>query len=561
MKKPDKVLDLGSIILFAIPLFTIIMVLYPLAWLLEGMFIGPKGPTLQYLWEPLTDPTIYPYLANTIVLGVTSTAVSILLAIPLAILTVRTDMPHRTFVSDCVILGFLLPDFLYAIAYLILLGPKQGLINRVFMFLLNIDRGFDIFTMQGLVFVTTFGTVPFVYLAVSPTLGRLDRALEDAARIHGGSTIGALLRVSLPLVAPSIGVGALVSFTHAISIYGAPSILTINVATTKIREVLSYPPRFELSSAISFYLIIISSVCAVLYTYWTRIQERYASLSSGWIPPEIIHLGKWKGVAFLAACMVYIFFSILAPFGMLGYTSFTKFWGGALTGFSWQNLTLSNYARILTDAFVMRGVRNSILLAFETATIGTAFGAVLAWISVRLPRRPHIVLLDQIVNLPLGIPSIALGVGLILAYIRPPLVLYATSWILLISYLTKLLPNATRSLAGPIGQIHESLEDASRITGGSWSHTFMRITMPLVKTGLLATWITLFVPSLRELGSSIILVSPGNETLSYVLMITYESVSLEMTACLATITFLVVLAAFIILRRFMHASLVPITTA
>jgi iron(III) transport system permease protein len=160
-----------------------------------------------------------------------------------------------------------------------------------------------------------------------------------------------------------------------------------------------------------------------------------------------------------------------------------------------------------------RAIMNSLVLATVGATLGMLLCVLIAVLSQRT-RLPGHRALDYLSMLPLGFPGVVLAFGLLQAWISPPLVLYGTIWILLVAYITRELPVGVRVASATIVQIHPELEEASRSCGGSWLQTVRLITIPLLKSGILAGWFVLFVAMTRELSASMLLYSPRREVLS-----------------------------------------------
>jgi len=182
--------------------------------------------------------------------------------------------------------------------------------------------------------------------------------------------------------------------------------------------------------------------------------------------------------------------------------------------FRFEQFTLKNYSWVLFDyPITQRAVFNSLMLSIVGATVTILLCAVVSFLSIRT-RLPGRKLLDYLAMLPLGFPGIVIAVGLMQAWMTPPLVLYGTTWILLVAYIARYLPIGVRSTSATLIQIHPELEESSLSSGGNWFQTFRYVTLPLLKPGILAGWILLFVAFMRELSASVLLYSPRNEVLS-----------------------------------------------
>jgi iron(III) transport system permease protein len=181
-----------------------------------------------------------------------------------------------------------------------------------------------------------------------------------------------------------------------------------------------------------------------------------------------------------------------------------------------RNGTLDNYRATLTDPQTLRALRNSLLLGLGTATSVMFVTAIASWMVVKTRWRGRW-LIDGVASLPLVIPGLVVGVALLFVYLRAPVPIYGTIWILFIAYLTRYMPYGMRYASASMYQISDQLEEAAHMSGASWWHTFRRIHLPLIIPGLIAGWVYIVIVSIRELSSSILLYSPGSEVLSVVI--------------------------------------------
>lgn len=541
-----RTLDAGVVLAALASAVVVFIVAYPLAWLFLGPSIEARELKLDYFVRVLTHPRYAWALLNSLIAAGGTMVASVLVGVPLAFFVSRTDLPLAGLVRGFVIASFITPSYLLAFAYVVLLGPNAGLINRVIVALLGLEEApFDVFTMWGLIFVATLEGVPLVFLAATAALESMDGSLENSARILGAGGRKIAATVTLPLIRPAIWAGALLAFISTLSLYGAPAILGIRVVPTEIQALLGYPPRFDLAAGLAVYLMLLSLAGLFAYRRLLRGQASYVTITGKWGPPQQVALGWWKLPVFLF-CLLYLLLAVGFPYLMLGFASLTHAVG---VGLEAGNLTLDNYRYVFTDPLSMRSIRNSLLLGTGAAAVGTLLGLVVACIEVRGERVRGRAALDYAAMLPFGMPSIVLAVGLILAFIRPPLVLYGTMWILLVAYVVKHLPLAVRTCGATLRQVDASLEEASRIVGGSRLRTFWKITVPLARRGAVASAFLIFIPSFRELGASILLTAPMTETVAFAMITAWGAVSFEVTCTLGVITLLITVGLFFVVER------------
>ena len=244
--------------------------------------------------------------------------------------------------------------------------------------------------------------------------------------------------------------------------------------------------------------------------------------------------------------MVLVFIvAIVAPYATLIAVSFSKSWGLDF----WKGLTLANYNFILFDYNVtQRAILNSLGLATVAATIAVLLGAVIGWIDLRT-RIPGRKLLDYAALIPLGLPGIVVAVALIQFWLAMPLALYGTLAILLLAYVGRYIPLGVRAANASLRQIDPSLEESAQILGASWLTTMREITLPLIRPGLFAGWLLVFVPVIQELSASILLFSSSSITLAVAVYNLYETGYIEPVAALAMINMVIIGAAIFVANK------------
>jgi iron(III) transport system permease protein len=423
-----------------------------------------------------------------------------------------------------------------------LFSPNAGLVNQLFRDVLGMPGlTFNVFSMSGLVLVTVPHTFPFVYILAVGALQSVDASYEESAQILGAGTLRTACSITLPLVAPAILSGTLIAFVNAIALFGSQAIIGIpgRVFTlpTRIYALFTYPPQYGLASALS--LIFVAITVTALYLQRAYLAKRsYVTLGGKGVRPRLVELGglRWLVLGF---CVLVFVVAILLPYLTLIAVSFSKSWGLAF----WQNLTLANYRFILFDYDVtQRAILNSLFLAAAAASIAVMIGAVVAWIDLRttMPGRRF---LDYVSLVPLGLPGIVMAVALIEFWLAMPVALYGTLTILLLAYVARYIPLGVRSAGASLRQVDRSLEESARILGASWGFTMREITLPLIRPGLFAGWMLVFVPAIQELSASILLFSSSSITLAVAVYNLYETGHLEPVAALALLNMAIIGAA------------------
>ena len=400
---------------------------------------------------------------------------------------------------------------------------------------------FNIFSMTGLVIVTVMHTFPFVYLLAASALESVDASYEEAAQILGASKLRTAFSITAPLVAPAVLSGTLLAFVNAIALFGSQAIIglpgRIVTLPTRIYALFDYPPEYGLASALSLVFVILT--VAALYLQRSFLAKRsYVTLGGKGSRPQLMELGIFRWVMLGFAVIIFII-AILAPYATLIAVSFSKSWGLEF----WKNLTFANYKFILFEYNVtQRAIVNSLMLATAAATIAVFLGVIMGWIDLRT-RIPGRKVLDYASLIPLGLPGIVVAVALIQFWLAMPVALYGTLTILLLAYVGRYLPLGVRAANASLRQVDPSLEESAQILGATWTTTMREVTLPLIRPGLFAGWLLVFVPVIQELSASILLFSSSSITLAVAVYNLYETGYIEPVAALAMINMAIIGAA------------------
>jgi len=532
----DRIVMAGAVVCL------VVLVVLPVASLILGSIKGEAGLTFEHFREALTGRLYVQALKNSLILGAWTGLFSIVIGLPLAWAVARTNVPGKALIRLTATLSYLSPPFLTAIAFVNLFGPNAGVINKLIHEVLGLPwLTFNIFTMTGLVLVTVMHTFPFVFLLAASALQSVDASYEEAAQILGAGKWRTALSITAPLVTPAILSGTLIAFVNAIALFGSQAIIGLpgRVVTlpTRIYALFDYPPEYGLASALSLVFVLIT--VAALFVQRSFLARRsFVTLAGKGSRPQLVDLGAGRWLMLGFAILVFII-AIVLPYSSLIAVSLSKSWGLDF----WNNLTLQNYRFILFEYDVtQRAIINSLLLATLAATIAVMLGAVIGWIDLRT-RIPGRVLLDYSALIPLGLPGIVMAVALIQFWLKVPIALYGTLGILLLAYAGRYVPLGVRAANTSLRQVDPSLEESARILGAGWGTTMREVTLPLIRPGLFAGWLLVFVPAIQELSASILLFSSSSITLAVAVYNLYETGYTEPVAALAIINVIIIAAA------------------
>lgn len=459
----------------------------------------------------------YELFANSVIYAVGASAFAFSVGSVLAWLCARTNMPLKGALFTLSMVPLVIPGVLNTIGWLFLLSPRIGLVNRLLMQSLGLTNPpFDVYSMPGMIWVEGLALSPLVFLLMWAAFLSMDPSLEESATMSGSSILTTFRRVTLRLMLPAILSVILIMFIRGLESFEVPALVglpnRIFVFTSAIFVAIhDMPVDYGLAGAYSVSLLVISMVGVYLYGRATSRKEQFSTVTGKGYRPREIDLGRWR---YAAAGFFALYFLVVVglPLFILVWNSLIPYTAVPSAELI-SKISLKNYVEVLNYTKIRQTFINSGIAAFSTATIVMVLTAIISWVVVKT-RMPGRRLLDTLAFLPISIPGLTLGVALIWVYLTLPIPIYGTLWIIVIAYITRFMPYGIRTCSATMIQIHRDLEEASMSAGGSWGQTFMRVTLPLLRPALITGWIYVALISLRELSSTVLLYSPGNEVLS-----------------------------------------------
>ena len=539
--------------------FAAILVLYPIFFLLQASLdVGdPEArPPTAYGFDNYATLLQYSQiLVNTVLVSLAATVMAMVFGFVMAWILSRTDVPGRRTFEQLMAIPYYVTPLLGAFAWSLLGAPESGFINQVWRALGGEDHLIDMATPLGIAWVMALFEGSVAFVMIGAVMKSMDPALEEASQMTGAGRLRTMLKVTLPLVAPGVLGAAIFVFAEMLGSFSAALVLGMPnrfyVVTTAIYQFVSqYPPRLPLAAAMGVSLFAVMFV--MLYLYRLVITGRsYVTITGKAFRPRVMEVGRLRWVL-LAVCTFYVLLSVALPLATLAYASLQRI---AVAFPAAGNWTLDNYRTALTLNAVRSALANSFVLGGATATIGVVVMGLLSWIIYRSQVRGGFVI-EYIVMFPQAVPRLVFAFGMMWAWLVSPIPIYGTLWVLLIAYLTVFLPLGVRAISGVILQIDKSLEECAQMCGAAWFYRIRTVTMPLLRPGLVAAWLLLFIASVRELGASILLMGPNSKVITPAIVESWFATSAELTAAMALIQTLVValaMAVFLsVTRRASH---------
>ena len=479
-------------------------------------------------------------LLNSLLLGLAVTAIALALGVPLALAVSRTNMPARGATHIGVLAAFVMPNFLGAIAWILLAGPNAGWLNRLWMLLFDVEKGpFNVFSFWGLAFVIALYTYPLVYVFTKSALDLVSTELEDAASIHGAGKLRTLTRVTLPLVLPSIIGAAILIFLESVALYGTPALIAIpagiNLATTQIVSFFEYPLRVEQAAA--FAMPILALTIVMLYLQRRLLSRKgFVSVSGKGGERRPFDVGAWKWLLLAYSGLVALL-TVVMPLFILVAASLSKAWGRGLGA---GNLTLANFHDIFFQQLTVRSALvNTVTYSAAAALVCVVMGICVAYATARRVT-PFPGLVQFLALAPVAVPGLILAIGLYAAYAGPPFALYGTGTLIVLAFTTRFLPIAVTACSAAVRSLNPELEEAVRILGGSRITVLARVVVPLLKKTLVGAFILVFVICTKELSTAIFLTGQASRVVSVLTLDLSEQGNYESLAAMGVVLVVIV---------------------
>lgn len=485
-------------------LISAILIILPIAYLV----LRSTGIGVERFIELLTRPRMMEVLLNSAGLAIAVTFFSALIAIPIAFLTLRTDLPARKFWLIATTLPLAIPSYVGSFA-IIATFSERGSLLQLLLAPFGVEELPSIYGWPGAILATTLFTYPYLLISVRAGLQGIDPVLEEASRSLGHSSWSTFWRVILPQLRPSVVAGGLLVALYALRDFGTPSLMRFDAFTRVIFT--QYKSSFDRNSAAVLALVLVTLVWGILWLeYQARSRAAYYSQNSGSgglrnTGTSIIKLGIWKGPA-LGFCSLVVGFGLVLPVGV------TLFW------------LIRGLNRGLIPPDSLFAGFNSVLAAGLAALCVTLFALPVATLSVRFPGRIT-TLIERCTYTGFGVPGIVIALSLVFFGANYLPWLYQQLPMLIFAYLILFLPQSVGTIRSSLLQVNPQLEESARSLGRTPWQTLWEITLPLVRPGVVSGAVLVFLTAIKELPATLLLAPIGFKTLATQIWQATENVS------------------------------------
>lgn len=492
----------------------------PVLMLVLGSFSEGFGTfgvlTVNKYVEAYTDPALADILLNTMIFTLGSAALATMLALFLAYMNTRTNIPFKFLFGIISIIPMMIPHILFAVSWVLLLNPSNGILNRLVMEIFGLKSAFfNIYTLPGMILVEGLLDLPIAYLIIAPAMSAFDVALEESSKVCGASAMRTLIRVTLPVLRPAILASVILVIVRSLASFAVPSIIGMPgrkyVLATHIYRAIStgFAADYGKAAAIGMSALAASIILIYLYRYLTAEGSKYVTITSRGFKPALIDLKRYKYPMFTVVGLLSSVLIVL-PVLVLFYTSMLPY-VMAPSAKAFSMMSWKNWIDVLKDPISLLALKNSLFLGVVGATVGVILSIFVSYVIVKV-RTAASGILESLSFLSFSFPGIVIGVGFMWFFVRTPL--YATIWALLIGYIATYLPYGIRPISSAFVQIHSHLEESARVSGASPFRTMRRIVIPLLIPGIISGWILMSTMFVRELSLSVVLSRPGTEVLA-----------------------------------------------
>lgn len=465
----------------------------------------------------LAEAGVLAAAGNSVLIAVCATVLALVIGGFLAFVTARTDIRCKGFVFLIGLMPMFLPSYVGALAWAILGSPGAGLINTGFRDL-GMTGPVNIYSVPGVVLVMAMYYAPYAFLMMHSAMSMMNPDLEDAASIHGGSTWRTIRSVTLPLALPAILGSGLLIFVLIFENFAVSQVLAspggINTLPTFVYTLMNATPsRGNEAAAVA--IVLVTVVVAVTLVQRRVLAKRsFTTVSGKGVKPRTLRLGRLRTPALLAA-LLYFTLAIVAP--LLGLflsairTSPYMSSFGSLAEPGSLNIT-SFITAVTSDVFV-KTAGNSVFVSLLAAAGGTALAFLAGYVVYRTKAVARGAL-ETVSMIPLAIPAVVLGIGLLWTWLVMPVPVYGTLWVLIIGFVAVQMPQGFRGIASAIQATDRDLEDSAVMLGARRHRAISFVTLPLLRVAVSSTFLLLLMLSMRELTVPLFLYTTDTETLS-----------------------------------------------
>ena len=483
------------------------------------------------------DPDFWDSFWTTVALCVGMVAIAVPLGALLAFLMVRTDVPARQYLEPLILTPIFISAVVIAFGYVVAIGPVG-----IFSTLAKDVLGFvpwNLYSLTSLIVIAGLTHVPYVYLYSAAALRGLSTDMEEAARVSGANPLQVALNVSLPMIMPAILFSGVLVFFLGFEMFGLPLVLgdpqDLLVLATYLYKLTNKlgVPSYQLMAVVVVVIIAISAPLVFLQRLLLRQSQRYVSVRGKGLKTQPLKLHGWRWFAF-AAIIVWLCVTVVVPMFGITLRSFVVTWGEGVNLL--DVLTLDHYRELLDYPNVVRGILNTLGIGVIGGAISVICYTAIA-VAVHRWNSGWVRVVDYMVMVPRAMPGLVAGLALLWVFLFVPFLspLKSTMVSIWLAYSIVWLAYGMRLVSGTLLQVAPELEEAARVSGASDLRAKRDVTVPLIKYGMLASWLLVFLIFVREYSTGIYLLGPGTEVIGSLLVSLWGTGAIDLVSALSVV--------------------------
>jgi iron(III) transport system permease protein len=483
------------------------------------------------------DPDFWDSFWTTVALCVGMVAIAVPLGALLAFLMVRTDVPARQHLEPLILTPIFISAVVIAFGYVVAIGPVG-----IFSTLAKDVLGFvpwNLYSLTSLIVIAGLTHVPYVYLYSAAALRGLSTDMEEAARVSGANPLQVALNVSLPMIMPAILFSGVLVFFLGFEMFGLPLVLgdpqDLLVLATYLYKLTNKlgVPSYQLMAVVVVVIIAISAPLVFLQRLLLRQSQRYVSVRGKGLKTQPLKLHGWRWFAF-AAIIVWLCVTVVVPMFGITLRSFVVTWGEGVNLL--DVLTLDHYRELLDYPNVVRGILNTLGIGVIGGAISVICYTAIA-VAVHRWNSGWVRVVDYMVMVPRAMPGLVAGLALLWVFLFVPFLspLKSTMVSIWLAYSIVWLAYGMRLVSGTLLQVAPELEEAARVSGASDLRAKRDVTVPLIKYGMLASWLLVFLIFVREYSTGIYLLGPGTEVIGSLLVSLWGTGAIDLVSALSVV--------------------------
>lgn len=536
-------------------LILVVIVALPVVLIFWTSFIVDGHINMQAVMNTIMQEDTFQALKMSIMIAACVTVTCTFVGTLFAWLVTRTDLPFKETMKVLFTIPFMLPAFIGALAWKMLLSPRAGYINQIWMAITGTREAlFNVYGFWGIVVIETMYLFPFVFIQVSGALERMDPTLEESARIAGAGLFTITRKITIPLIMPAVVAGALLVCLYSLSHFGTPAILGTEVGIytipTMIYELIhqSAGSFTAIRAATVLSVVLVLSAAIILYAQNKVIKSgRFQIIAGKSVRPTVLKLRGLRMPLFIFCC-IYLLITVVMPTATIFAVGFLKTYG---LPFAWENMTWENFRYVLFEWKLTKdAIWNSLYLSLSAAFVTMIAGGIISYVLVKMKVRGKW-FLEFLGLLPFSLPGTVIALGVILTWSgRFGVNVYNTAWIIFIAYIARYMAFSLKSNSAALEQVHDSLVEASRASGATPWQALRDIVIPLIRPGMVAAFFLIFLPALRELTTSVLLYGPTTRTIGVAIYTLNEDGETVYACALAGVALLLIVGGEILIKRF-----------